>query len=41
VELDKLLELIGCLKELFEFNLKMMQVTCDRHMPLDLFRGVV
>lgn len=41
VELGKLLELIECLKELFEFSLKMFKVTCDRNMPLDIFRSVV
>lgn len=29
-----MIELIECLKELFEFNLKMLKISCDRSMPL-------
>lgn len=41
VSLPRMIELIDCLKELFEFGLKMLKISCDRNMPLSTFKTAV
>jgi hypothetical protein len=37
----RMIELIDCLKELFEFSLKMLKISCDRNMPLKAIKDAV
>lgn len=41
VGLGRMIELIDCLKELFEFSLKMLKISCDRTMPLKSFKDAL
>lgn len=36
-----MIKLIDCIKELFEFSLKMLKISCDRNMPLKAFKDAV
>jgi hypothetical protein len=39
--LKKIIDLVESLKELFEFDLKVLKISCDRNMPLRLFKDAV